>query len=120
MNWVLVALGAAAGAPARYLIDLWVRSRRPSVFPWGTFAVNVGGSALAGALSAALLGEGGAALLVTGFCGALTTYSTLAHETVALARARAWAYAVLNMAATLAVGLGAAALGGAVVRALAG
>ena len=80
MTVLLIALGAAVGAPARYLADRMVQRRRDSVFPWGTFIVNVTGSALLGFL-AALPGHGAAATVTgTAFCGAFTTYSTFGYE----------------------------------------
>jgi len=48
-----VALGAAIGAPARYLTDRTVQARHNSVFPWGTLTVNVVGSFILGFLVAA-------------------------------------------------------------------
>jgi fluoride exporter len=54
---LLVVLGAAVGAPARYLTDRWLQSTHGTGFPWGTFAVNVVASVLAG-LGAAGLGLG--------------------------------------------------------------
>jgi CrcB protein len=47
---LLVALGAAVGAPLRYLVDRAVQTRHDSLFPWGTFAVNAAGSFLLGGL----------------------------------------------------------------------
>jgi CrcB protein len=47
-----VALGAAVGAPVRYLTDRAVQARRPSSFPWGTFTVNVIGSFVLGLVTA--------------------------------------------------------------------
>ena len=41
MTILLIALGAAVGAPARYLTDRAIQSRHATVFPWGTFTVNV-------------------------------------------------------------------------------
>jgi fluoride exporter len=112
---LLVALGAAVGAPLRYLVDRAVQSRHGSVFPWGTFVVNVAGSLVLGVLaggSAANAVPGSAmALLGTGFCGALTTYSTFGYETVRLLEERAGLYALLNGVASVAAGLGAAYLG---------
>jgi CrcB protein len=109
---LLVALGAAVGAPLRYLTDRAVQARHESVFPWGTFAVNVSGSfilgLLAGGVSARAVSGGVMALLGTGLCGALTTYSTFGYETVRLAQERARFYAVLNAGASVAAGLGAA------------
>jgi CrcB protein len=110
---LLVALGAAVGAPLRFLVDRAVGGRE---FPWGTLAVNVAGSFLLGLLA------GGArhvdtpllALAGTGFCGALTTYSTFGYETVRLLQDGATPLAVLNAVGSVAVGLAAALLGAAV------
>jgi fluoride exporter len=111
---LLVVLGAAVGAPTRYLADRFVRSRLGSGFPWGTLLVNVVGSALLGFLTALPADRELAALLGTGFCGALTTYSTFSYETLRLARARAGARgrALAYVAASATIGV-AAALGGA-------
>jgi fluoride exporter len=84
---LFVIVGAAFGAPLRYLTDLLVRSRHDSVFPWGTLTVNVVGSLILGVIAAAV--SAGApswilTLLGTGFCGALTTFSTFGYETMRL------------------------------------
>ena len=50
MTWLWVCLGAALGAPARYLTDRAIQSRHDTPFPWGTFAVNVAGSLVLGVL----------------------------------------------------------------------
>ena len=120
MTWVWVALGASVGAPARYLTDRWVQSRHDSVFPWGTLAVNVVASFLLGVLT------GGAnaispvlgLALGTGFCGALSTYSTFSYETLRLLETRARFLAVANVAVALVAGFGAVALGWTVGSAL--
>jgi len=52
MTILLIALGAAVGAPARYLTDRTIQSRHATVFPWGTFTVNVFGSFILGVLAA--------------------------------------------------------------------
>jgi CrcB protein len=110
---LLVMLGAAIGAPLRYLVDRFVQQRHDSVFPWGTCTVNIAGSALLGALAGAGSALPGnlAALLGTGFCGALTTYSTFGYETVRLAQRRARFLAVANVAISVVAGVGAAVLG---------
>ncbi|MDQ1288818.1 MAG: fluoride exporter [Actinomycetota bacterium] len=108
---LLVAVGAAAGAPARYLSDRAVQARHDSVFPWGTLTVNVVGSLLLGLVAALPVDPAVAALVGTGFCGALTTYSTFSYETLRLAQGRAHFYAAANIVASLAAGLGAAGLG---------
>jgi CrcB protein len=108
---LLVLVGGAVGAPARYLVDRWVQSRHASSFPWGTFVVNVAGCALLGVVAGAVSdGDGPGWLLTlvgTGFCGALTTFSTFSFESVRLveegsARVAA-AYAGLSVAAGLSV-----------------
>ena len=105
---LLVAVGAAVGAPLRYLADRAVRARLGAAFPWGTFAVNVAGSALLGFLAALPAGDGPMALAGTGFCGALTTYSTFGYETLRLAENGARRLAALNAAGSVAAGLAAA------------
>ncbi|WP_035847194.1 fluoride efflux transporter CrcB [Kitasatospora azatica] len=108
---VLVALGAVVGAPLRYLTDRAVQARHDSVFPWGTFAVNVVGSLALGLVAGAVLAGAASAqlqlLVGTGFCGALTTYSTFSYETLRLAESGARWYAAANVGASLLAGLGA-------------
>jgi CrcB protein len=111
MTWLLVALGAAVGAPLRYLTDRAVQSRSSSVFPFGTLTVNVAGSFVLGLLTGLPAGPAWSALLGIGFCGALTTYSTFSYETLRLARAGDRFYAAMNVLVSVVAGLGAAALG---------
>ncbi|MGV9345588.1 fluoride efflux transporter CrcB [Streptomyces spiralis] len=115
MNWLLVAVGAMVGAPLRYLTDRAVQSRHDSVFPWGTFVVNVTGclilGLLTGAVSAGAAGPHVQLLLGTGLCGALTTYSTFSYETLRLTETGARLYAAANAAASVVAGLGAAFAG---------
>jgi fluoride exporter len=115
LNWLLVALGATVGAPARYLTDRAVQRIHRGVFPFGTFVVNmvacfvlgiVLGSAERGGASAHLV-----SLLGTGFCGALSTYSTFSWETLRLAEERRTALALANAFGSAALGLFAAVLG---------
>ena len=110
MTVLLVALGAAVGAPMRYLIDRWIQSRHESGYPWGTFVVNMIGSFVLGAL-VSITGSAGYALLGTGLCGALTTYSTFGFETVGLLRTRARAAALANVVGSIGIGLLCAWLG---------
>ena len=105
---VLVALGAAIGAPSRWLVDRSVRSRWPSDFPWGTLTVNLGGSFVLGVVLGAAghvaAGADVALLLGTGFCGAFTTFSTFAFETLRLIEEHERRYAVVNVAVSLLLG----------------
>lgn len=109
MTPLLVMAGALAGAPLRLLaVQLAARSGRdPAV---GTLVVNVAGSALLGAL----LGVGDVAgwvvaLVGTGFCGTLTTFSTFGADVVRLVEERALGRALRYLAATLVLGVAAAA-----------
>lgn len=111
MTAVWVAVGAAVGAPLRYLVDLAVRSRYRGRFPWGTFAVNVVGSSVLGLVTASAVDPAVATVLGVGFCGALTTYSTFGYETFALLEGRATRLAVANVVGGVVVGLAAAAGG---------
>jgi CrcB protein len=118
MTVLLVLIGGAIGAPARYLTDRLVQSRHDSGFPWGTLTVNTVGSFVLG-LVAGWNGSAVVSLLIgTGFCGALTTYSTFGYETVTLANRGAWLYATFNALGSVVAGLGAAGLGLAVGAAL--
>lgn len=103
MTPLLVALGAAVGAPLRFVLATRLDGR----LPWGTLAVNVTGSFLLGLFSAMSLSSDGLALLGVGFCGGFTTYSAFAVQTHALGVRRGAAYAV----ATIAVSLAACAAG---------
>ncbi|MGP3635891.1 fluoride efflux transporter CrcB [Streptomyces sp. 24-1644] len=115
MNWLLVAIGGAFGAPLRYLTDRAVQARHgsglPYVFPWGTFTVNAAGSLLLGVLTGAAVSEPLYALVGTGLCGALTTYSTFSYETLRLAEGGRVFLAAANVVGSLLVGLGAVFLG---------
>lgn len=89
LAWIGFIAAAAVGAPARYLLDGYVQDRTSSVFPRGTLVVNVVGSFLLGLLTGLALhhhlGANAKTVLGTGFCGAFTTFSTFAFETVRLA-----------------------------------
>jgi CrcB protein len=119
---LLVLVGGAVGAPLRYLTDLFVQSRHDSVFPWGTFAVNVVGSLILGATAGAVTTEDGPAwvltLVGTGFCGALTTFSTFGYETVRLVEDGSLLEAALNVSASLVIGMTACVAGWALAAAL--
>ncbi|MEU2542293.1 fluoride efflux transporter CrcB [Streptomyces iakyrus] len=111
MNWLLVVCGAMVGAPLRYLTDRAVQARHDSVFPWGTFTVNVTGCLVLGLLTGAATHL--QLLLGTGLCGALTTYSTFSYETLRLAETGARVQAALNVAVSVTAGLAAAFAGAA-------
>jgi fluoride exporter len=105
---LLVALGGGVGAPLRYATDLVVSSLHDTVFPWGTWVVNLVGSLVLG-IVAGLVADGAppelATLVGTGICGALTTFSSFGYETVRLAEEGAVGAAALNVVASLGAGL---------------
>ncbi|MEU7766587.1 fluoride efflux transporter CrcB [Nocardia sp. NPDC049190] len=122
MTWLLVISGAAIGAPLRYLTDRFIQARHDTLYPWGTFAVNVSGSLVLGALTGAAtagVADSSLQLLIgTGFCGALTTYSTFSYETLRLAQTGARFYAMANVIASVSIGLGASFAGSALAQAI--
>lgn len=106
---LLVLAGGMIGAPARYLADRFIQAKHDSVLPWGTFTVNIAGSAVLGFLLGAERHLGLPpvlfALLGTGFCGGLTTFSTFGYETLRLLEDGAVGAAGLNVIGSLAAGV---------------
>lgn len=105
-----VAAGGALGALARYGLDRAIERRSFSLFPWSTFAINVSGCFVVGLVIGALVDRHHAphwirAALVVGFCGAYTTFSTFAQETLDLTEANDYAVALLNVSASVIAGL---------------
>jgi CrcB protein len=104
-----VLAGGMIGAPARYLVDRAIQLRHDSVFPWGTLVVNLFGSAVLGFLLGAQRHLGlppvAFALLGTGLCGGLTTFSTFSYETLRLLEDGAVGEAGLNVIGSLVVGV---------------
>ena len=91
---VLIALGGATGAVARYAMSGLVQPSG-STFPWGTLAVNVLGAFVLGFLMRYLLGSAIVSAdvrlaLTIGFCGSFTTMSTFSYETVTLMQVGAY------------------------------
>lgn len=103
-NLLLVALGGAGGSVLRYLL-----SNINTSFPWGTFAVNVLGSFLIGLL-VGLMSKGVFSpemklLLVTGFCGGFTTFSTFANESFSMMKAGDVLLTALYVGASVIIGI---------------
>ncbi|MET8779511.1 fluoride efflux transporter CrcB [Nocardia sp. NPDC050713] len=97
MMAVLVVVGGMVGAPLRYLIDRAMAARFESLLPLGTLTVNIVGSAVLGGLIGASASSEVLAMAGTGFCGALTTFSTFGYETIRLVADGAYLYAVGNV-----------------------
>ena len=100
-----VAAGGAAGAVARYLVARWVATP----FPWATFAANIVGSLLIGLLvglaSKEVLSTEMRLLLVTGFCGGFTTFSTFANESYGMVEGGHILTAALYVSASVFAGI---------------
>lgn len=117
--WLFIAGGC--GVLARYWLGGLVQRWTGGSFPWGTFAVNVAGCLAFGfvwSLAEQRLVISGETrfLLLTGFMGAFTTFSTYAFETSGLIRDTQWWLATGNLFGQMAVGLGALLLGMALGR----
>ena len=82
----------------RYWIGSTIPRYTGTDFPWATLAINIGGSFLIGLLAARLGPQSAArALLMTGFCGGFTTFSTFSLETLNLIHGGQWSRAILYM-----------------------
>lgn len=109
-QWLWICFAGALGALARYSLTGLVQRLLGSSFPWGTFVVNVLGSFLFGLIWS--LAEGRLTLtpqtrtiVLTGFMGAFTTFSTFMFETGGLMRDAQWTLAFGNVALQVIVGL---------------
>jgi CrcB protein len=106
MRVVFVILGAAIGAPARFVIDQYLR--KFSNAPWGTFTVNVLGSFVIGLTWGAT--DNTTALVAIGFAGAFTTWSTFILDIYLAIEQKKIKVAIINYIGSLMLGLFAAAL----------
>ena len=102
-----IAVAGAVGAPVRYVVDAFVSDRFESLFPWGTFVINVTGSFVLGMLAGVALYHAFPStpktILGTGFCGGYTTFSTFTYETMELVDAGDAGPALWNVLASLVV-----------------
>ena len=119
-RYLLVATGGMIGAVARYWLS-GVASTLSSRFPYGTLLVNLVGCFIIGAFLTLAYERFNWSpdlriFFVVGFLGAFTTFSAFSYETVSLLREGTYAYAVLNMAASLFGCLAATILGIVIVK----
>jgi CrcB-like protein len=124
-NFFLVFVGGGLGAAVRFFVT--TAAARWGAFPFGTLAVNAGGSFLMGLVMGAILlltekygliAESLRLLLAVGFLGGLTTFSSFSFETLLLLKGGSYLLAFCNIALQLLVGLLFAALGMALAKAL--
>ena len=109
MKWIALAAGGVAGTVARYTLSGFVYRFAGTDFPYGTLAVNLAGCLAIGFLSALsdekfLLSPNARLLLMAGFCGAFTTFSTFMLETNNLIRAGEMLRAFGNVAVSITAG----------------
>ena len=115
-TWACLVAGGVAGTLARYALAGAVYRMFGTNFPYGTLAVNVSGCGLVGFFAALaeakfLLGPNARLLLMVGFCGAFTTFSTFMLETSNLLKDGETLRAFLNMAASVLCGFAALKVG---------
>ena len=122
MTVFVVALGGAFGALSRYAVSGWVQEAAGPGFPWGTWTVNVVGSLLLGFamvwLTETMASSALRHLIVMGFLGSFTTFSTFSLETVEMAQEGLWARAGVYSLGSVLVGLAAIVLGALAASAL--
>ena len=111
MNLLLIAIGGALGSVARYLLSSLVLRVTGSLLPLGTFAVNLVGCVVFGAIAGAaaqrfILTPPARAFLLIGVLGGFTTFSSYAYESVLLLRDGQFAAAAFNIVGQVVAGLG--------------
>jgi CrcB protein len=94
-DFIIISVGAIVGANARYLISRFAAKALGPVFPYGTLFINVTGSLIVGffmiwASERVLVDPRWRLLIVVGFCGAFTTFSSYAFETMAYFEQGQW------------------------------
>jgi fluoride exporter len=119
---LVISIGAIVGANARWLISRYLARVIGPVFPYGTLLINVAGSFIVGfymiwATERVLADPRWRLLIVVGFCGAFTTFSSFAFETMAYFEQGQWTLMLINFVANNLLCLGAAMAGMALARA---
>jgi CrcB protein len=122
-DMLVISIGAILGANARWIISRYAARVLSPVFPYGTLFINVSGSFIVGffmiwATERVLLDPRWRLLVVVGFCGAFTTFSSFAFETVAYFEQGQWLLMSANFLSNNLLCLGAALAGMALARAL--
>ena len=118
---VMVAIGASVGANLRYFISAWAAQQWGTAFPYGTLAINVGGSVVIGIAMVILTSRVSLSplwrpLVVTGMLGGFTTFSTFSYETYVQLVSGSWLLAALNIFGSVGLGLAGVMLGVALAR----
>lgn len=120
---LIISLGAIFGANARWIISRFAAKILGPIFPYGTLVINVTGSFIVGffmiwSTERALLDPRWRLLIVVGFCGAFTTFSSFAYETMAYFEQGQWVLLFTNFFSNNLLCLGSALAGMALARVL--
>ncbi|NLJ42228.1 MAG: fluoride efflux transporter CrcB [Bacteroidales bacterium] len=113
---LLVGAGGFLGSVSRFLASRFFQSNLQSVFPLGTFIVNITGCFLIGLIyglseRSTMFSPGWKMFLTAGFCGGFTTFSTFANENLALLRDGAFFHFFLYTGLSIFVGIAATFIG---------
>ena len=123
MEYIWIACGAVAGANARYIIGRDITNRYGAAFPYGTFCINITGALLIGFLMTLLTevlvsDPRWRLLLIVGFLGSYTTFSTFTYEAYALIDRGDWSRLAVYVVGSNLLGVGACIAGIAAAHAL--
>ena len=123
VNILIIGIGGFLGAISRYGVALWIGQRWGRNFPLGTFVINVSGSFLIGLLMSLfterfMVNPQWRLLLVVGFLGAYTTFSTFEYETGTLMKDGEWLIAGLNVVLSVFAGFVALKLGEVIAKSI--
>jgi len=122
-DFVIVSIGAMVGANARWIISRYAAKLLGPAFPYGTLIINIAGSLIVGffiiwTTERVLVDPRWRLLIVVGFCGAFTTFSSYAFETMAYFEQGQWALMVANVLSNNLLCLGAVLAGMVLARVL--
>ena len=123
LDFLVISLGAIAGANARYLLSRYAAKTLGAFFPYGTLIINVLGSLVVGFFviwtsERVLADPRWRLLVVVGFCGAFTTFSSYAFESMAYFEQGQWLLMATNIVSNNLLCLAAALAGMALARVL--